>query len=265
MQLLRAGLFLMGFATLTMFASDICIVGPMSYEYTAKKGEQISCKVKVANNSKQTKEVKFTLYDYPITDGGVTHYPEAGSDERSNSSWVQMPSSKVAISASSVYEAEFKINLPKDTDVAGTYNCILMVEPAVSSVKLEDSDKASVRSILRYAIHLVTNIQDTGSYDLKVVDKWLEKKEEKSFYCVTLENTGTLRFRPNIHADFFTDKGEKKEEVNLNPMWLFPGKKRTYRFDVTEFEKGSYHALVVVDQKGADFFGCKCSFDIKSE
>ena len=246
-------------------ASEICIVGPMSYEYTASKGDQVTCKVKVANNAKETKEVQFTLYDYPVTENGITYYPEAGVDPRSNSSWIQMETKKVAISAASTYDYEVKIHVPSGKEYEGTYNCILMVEPVLSSVKLENMEKASVRSILRYAVHLVTNIKDTGAYDLKVVDKKLVDKEGKSFYEITFENTGSIRFRPNVHADIFDDKGEKKQEKNLNPMWLFPGKKRTYSFDVSELTKGKYHALVVVDQKGADFFGCRCQFDVLSK
>lgn len=241
--------------------TDISIIGAMSYEYTGKKGDLLEGKIKIANNTDVAKEVKISLCDYPISDEKTTIYPEAGSDSRSNAMWLQLPVKKLVISPNGTYDFVFKIQIPKE-GIEGTYNCMLMVEPFVTERSSEDNEKAMVRSIIRYALHIVTNIENTGTYQLKILDKKLKKIEDKTFYTVTVENTGTKYFRPDIHMDLYNNKGEKVENFEINPRWLFPGKQRTYDLDVSALPKGSYQGLLIFDQKGADFYGSKCQFDI---
>lgn len=242
--------------------TDISIVGPMSYEYTGKKGEVLEGRIKIANNTDVLKEVKISLCDYPISDEKTTIYPEAGSDPRSNSMWLKIPSKKITISSNGTYDLVFKIEIPKEKVLEGTYNCMLIVEPLVSEGPFDGKEKMMVRSIIRYALHIVTNIENTGTYQLKVLEKKLVKNEDKTFYNITVENTGTKYFRPDIHIDLYNAKGEKVENFSINPRWIFPGKQRVYDLDVSSLSKGSYQGLLIFDQKGADFFGAKCQFDI---
>ena len=103
-------------SAMSLYATtDISIIGPMSYEYTGKKGDLLEGRIKIANNTDVAKEVKISLCDYPISDEKTTIYPEPGSDPRSNAMWLQLPFKKVAISPNGTYELVFKIQIPKES------------------------------------------------------------------------------------------------------------------------------------------------------
>ena len=244
--------------------STVIVSGPLSYVYSGKHGDKIEGKIQLYNQSEKPQRVMLKFYDYPYFDNEEQGYiyPEVGKDKRSNASWFQLEKNLVTIPGSSSYEVPVRGTFPENKKLEGSYYSILMIEPELEEIKF-DEEKPMVRSLVRYALHMVTSLDETGEYGLKIISKNIKEKGEKKIFEFEVENTGSKYFRPNILIELYSQSGEKIEPFKLSPIWLLPTKTKKYEIDVTDLKLGKYQGMILFDQKGADFFGSNCEFELK--
>lgn len=261
---MTAKIFLIVFFIPLVCFSNIVVSGPLSYVYSGKHGDKVEGQIRIYNQSEKPQRVMLKFYDCPYysqKDQGYI-YPEVGSDARSNAHWFNLEKNIITLAGLSSYDIPIKGVIPSGKDHEGSYYSILMVEPELEDKTL-DKEKPMVRSLVRYALHIVTTIEGTGTYDLKILKKEMKKEKDKKTFEFEVENTGSNYFRPDVVVELYSESGEKIEPFKMSPVWLFPSKTKTYSIDISNLKKGKYQGLILFDQKGADFFGSKCEFEIQ--
>lgn len=237
------------------------VSGPLSYTFEGSPGEEMKGSLTLHNQDDKPQKVSFQFFDYPYFDEKENgyEYPEVGTDKRSNASWFELEKDHVLLGAQSSYELKYKVKFPKENSLQGSYYSILMVEPVLDELKYKE-DKPLVRSVVRYALHMVTSLKGSGTFDLKMEKKHLD--EEKKVFSFEVSNVGSKHFRPDVILDLYSESGDKLEPIRIAPTWIMPDKQKKFDIDVSHLKKGKYQGLILFDQKDADFFGAEVAFSI---
>jgi hypothetical protein len=240
--------------------AEISIEGKLTHEYEVETGATYTGKVVIKNIGAEPEDVMVYQNDFASTADGARHYQDPNTTQRSNASWLTISPRRFRIPAEGTHVAHFTIKVPNDKTLEGTYWSILMVEsiPKESPESPDfDPDKVTlgIRTRLRYAIRMITHIEDTGSVHPQIIGSRLAAQDEKRYLQVDVENTGTLLLRVLVYSELYTQEGEYVGKYSGQRLAVFPGSSIRFQVDLTEVPKNKYRALVVMDCGNNDFFG----------
>ena len=247
---------------------DIVIDGRLTHEYDAEAGATYTGKIDVKNIGEEAEEVKLYQTDFESAADGSSYYHPENTTPRSNAAWITISPKRFRIPAGGSYTVNYSLKVPKDETLAGTYWSILMVEPIPKeSPESSDFDPAKtslgIRTILRYAIRMITHIEGTGSVQPQILSSKLSVEGEKRFLIVDVLNAGTRLARVLLWSELYTEKGEFVGKYTGESLAVFPGSSVRFKVDLKELPKTKYRALVVMDCGNNDFFGTNYTLNLE--
>lgn len=193
-------------------AAPVSVVGGLTREATLQPGAKTEGRIILRNNTEQPQEVKVYQTDYLFWADGRNQYGEPGSTPRSNARWIVHTPQQLTVPPKSTESVYYTIQAPAQEALRGTYWSMLMVEPVAADTleppqPEEGKVTIGIRSVMRYAIQMVTHIGDTGARDLKFADKQLLVEAGKRTLRLDLENTGERWLRPLVWAELYDEQG----------------------------------------------------------
>ena len=242
--------------------AGVSIVGDLTHEKSAKAGETYSGIIFVRNTGETQQEVKAYQTDYLFFQDGSNIYGEPGKDPRSNAKWITFSPNLMTIPPKEKAEIQYTIKVPEDKTLTGTYWSMFMVEGiAMGSLESEsappkkDEIKASIKTVFRYGIQMVTNISDTGVRKLKFMDIKTMKEKDKVNLQIGIENIGERLLKPSLYTELYDDKGNYIGKFNGGQLRTYPGTSVKFNIDMTQVPKGKYKSMIIVDCGGDNLFG----------
>jgi hypothetical protein len=269
MKELRSQTAVVGLACAIVLLTGACRAGiavdGLVHERLAQPGETYRGAVTVRNAGNEPVRARLYQTDYLFFSDGSNTYGSPGSVERSNAGWVTLSSNYVEVPPNGSAPVEYVAVVPADGTLLGSYWSLVMVEELVAADP-EDSPenagagemRAAVGQIVRYGIHIVTHIGETGSREVMFTDKALVVTDDGARVLhVDVENVGERSLRPYLWVELHDSAGGRVDRFESDRRRLYPGTSVRYAVDLTGARSGSYQALVVVDNGDEHVFGAQ--------
>lgn len=265
------------FVTLFFVSAQFCcagilVIGGLSREKTVNRGEKYEGLIYLKNTGDRANEIKVYQTDYLFFDDGKNFYGDPGSNPRSNAQWLSLGPKRISIPSGDTVSVYYTVNVPNDPELTGSYWSMIMVEPipetspesTLENAKEEKQGiKFGVQTIIRYGIQIVTEIDDTGTSNIRLLNKKLIGPGGKKILQFDVENIGNRWLSPFVWAELYNKKGIYIGRFEGHRLRIYPGCSVRHRIDLTEVPKGEYKALVIVDNGDEKVFGAQYALEIE--
>lgn len=246
--------------------ANITVVSGLSERTVVNPGESWSGSILLLNNGSETASARLFQTDYRFSAGGEAHYDSPGTQERSNASWIRLDQTRITLAPGEQAPVGFRGTVPDDPDLTGTYWSVIMVEPEnpEAAPDPESDQSVGIRTLVRYAVQVISDISDTGSREVKFLDRRLVRRGEEQVLEVDVANVGEQLLRPQVKVELFDESGGRRGRFQTDHVRLFPGTSARFRVPLTGMDPASYRALVLVDDGSDDVFGAQYRLHLKA-
>ncbi len=247
--------------------SFIVLESALSYHLTLSPGDTITETVSIRNSDEEgVKDVKLYKSDYLSFADGKNSFLDPLTLSRSNANWVEMTRySPVSVRAGEIEEIDVTITVPDDPELSGTYWSMIMVEPVERHDIKDDAPQMGMqlRSIWRYAVVVIVDIEGTGKPDLTILDKRLVENGAETVFQVDVKNTGSSVIAPKATIQCFSSIGEEVANIeNASESRILPECSLRFKFDLSNIPAGKYTSVLLFEGTGEDVFGAQYEIDI---
>ncbi|MCK4533133.1 hypothetical protein KAU39_05050 [bacterium] len=244
------------------------VIGELTRERAVQCGEKFEEKILLKNKGDVPTKVKIYQTDYLFFADGKNIYGEPGSIPRSNGKWITIDTTRLVIPPKNTASFGYMVRLPQKKDLKGTYWSIIMVEliPSITPEKEKDKKRKGefgIETRIRYGIQIVTHIMDTGTRNIKFLDKKLIYEKGKKIFQLDIENTGERLLVPFVWAEFYNKNGINIGRFESKKLRIYPECSVRHSIDLTAVQKGKYKVLVIVDNEDGCVFGARYNLRIK--
>ena len=122
---------------------------------------------------------------------------------------------------------------------------------------------AQFQTTMRYGIQIVTDIEDSGTRDMKFLGHRLAREDKRRVLQVDVQNVGERRLRPPARVELYDQKGKEAGRFTSAKLRIYPGCSVRYKFDLSKVPKGAYKAFVIVDNEDDSVFGTQYDLDLR--
>jgi len=273
LYLRNSNLFYLLFLLVFLLLTDTClasvsVVGELTRAKSASPGVKYDGIIVLKNTGDSTSQVKIYQTDYFFTSDGTNVYGDPGSMPRSNAGWITFTPNLLSIPPKETSTVYYTVKISEDTGLKGTYWSMLMVElsSGAGSQIVKDRDgeaRMGIQVVIRYGVQIVTDIGDTGTMNIKFLDKKLVRSDKETTFHLDVENTGERRLKPLLWAELYNTEGENIGRFESEKKIIYPGCSVRHSLDLTGVPKGEYKALVIVDNGDENLFGAQYSLSIE--
>ena len=254
-------------------ASAVLLEGSFFRLHTVQPGDIVDGMVTLRNISLNPETVRFFVLDRVNDARYGRRYVEPGELERSNAPWIDLGQSEVTIAPGQQFNLVYRIHVPADESLRGTYWSALMIEPQPTEqdVKVEgpesdDSFAVTIRQIIRQEVMLVTNIGTSCARQVSFLEPQLRTSDDGTLiFEVLVENTGECLLNPNVWLELYDESGRVVGRFQNDQPRIYPGAALRQSFDLGSLEAGTYLALVIVDEGGEDVFGARYTLQVTND
>lgn len=237
--------------------------GELTREFRLGPGEQAEGKL-ILQNPSATRSCGARIYqtDYRYTADGTATYDAPGTTARSNAAWIQIDDRQPELNPGETRAIPFRIALPRDTALRGTYWSMIMVEP----LSIDETPTASatmvIRSVMRYGVQIVVQTGGGAEARPQFSRQQITTENGRRILSLDLANDGDYWLRPKIELRLFDGRGQAVAVLPGKTQPVFPGTSVRHAFDLATPARGDYLALVVLDN-GDQLFGAQYRFRIE--
>lgn len=270
--------------------AEVIIEGKLIREKSVQPGETYQVYIQIKNNGTRPAQIKIYQTDYLFSYQGWCRYPEpAGQIERSNGNWINFTPSLLVIPPRENSTINCTIHVPSDYSLKGTYWSMLMIEEMIPDDEINHSNTPdpqttdstlNIQQIMRYGIQLISNIGDSGTRDLKILDQKLilsppsennkdnneenliEKREEEYVLQLDIENTGERLLRPLAWVELYDQQGSFIGRYEGGKFIIFPENSVRYKINLKNLLSQEYKALVILDNGDENIWGSQFTLSI---
>lgn len=246
--------------------AGVSVVGNLVRTHTVKPGDPFEGIVIVRNNGDSPTDAKVFQTDYLFFSNGRNLYGEPGTTPRSNAGWLTITPSRLDLPAKATAQVHYKGVVPGSADLKGSYWSMLIVEPFVPPAPVVNGEKNKItvglQTMIRFGIQIVTEIGDTGSRSLKVLNKSLVNKDGKKAFRLDVENTGERLQIPALTMELFNKDGISVGKLEGGKSRIYASCSVRYSVDLTEIPPGKYTALVILDNGDDNVTGAQYQLEL---
>lgn len=253
-------------AALPRAFAGVSVVGDLTQERTSARGQSYTGVIVLQNSGDEDLEVDMYQTDYLFYADGRNEYGEPGGTPRSNASWISFSPRHLSMPARQKAEVSYTVQVPDDASLTGSYWSLLMVEglpkPAPEALK-SGEPTFTLKTVIRYAIQLITNVGETGTRLLKFSATRLLRDGGNRSLQIDVENAGERWLHPVFWVELYDAKGAMAGRIEADGQRVFPGTSVRFRFDLSALGAGSYKCLAVADCGGDDLFGASYTLQLE--
>lgn len=255
--------FLILFTAAAMPArAGVAVINGLSHETRLMPGEEFRGKIEIQNTSSRATTIKLSQADYWFSHTGESRYDQPGSSLRSNAPWILLEDNFITLEAHEKRDVEYRMTAPQSDTLRGTYWSVIMVEGMEPPDTASYKKGISVSTVTRYAIQIITHIEETGTSDLQFLHLSLEKQENTPRLSIDISNTGERALRPETSLELIDENGISQGILRLDRKRIYPGTSAKFTFDLPELPPGSYAGVIVADCDEDHIFGTNVTVDL---
>lgn len=240
----------------TIFAS-VEVIGSLKQVYSSNPGEVVKGQIRIQNNDPKDQEVRIYQTDFLFNYQEQTFYDEPGTQKRSNAGWINYSPKTVVLKSKETRNIEYEITVPKNDSIIGTYWSIIMVE-GVDPIDPNQQGDLSIRTATRYAVQVVSEINNKGTGLLKFMEPTLLPSEDgkKLFLAVDMVNQGEHYIAPEVSIELYDQDGVLAKKITAPKRGLYPTTSVRFKLDLEGVpSKKTYTAMIVAAGADDDVFG----------
>ncbi len=244
--------------------ATISISEGLTRDFHLRPGEQQEGIIEVRSSSDEPVRVRLYQTDYRFFADGSNHYDEPGTGDRSNAGWIAFSPRETVIEPRGTVEIYYRIEVPEDPGLTGSYWSMMMVEPVPETGEPalpKDRPALGVKMVTRHGIQISVTIPETGEKKVEPRGE-LVQEEEGTVLELEIANPGDILVRPSVWAEVFDDEGKMAGRLTSEPQRIFPGCSVLHRFAL-DFPPGRYQALVVMENEDGEVWGTRYNLEIR--
>lgn len=242
--------------TLQLSAS-VEVIGSLKQVFNTNPGEVVKGSIRIQNNDLADQEVRIYQTDYLYNYNEQTFYEDPGANKRSNAQWIEYSPKTVILKSKESRMVEYEIKVPQSDSLIGTYWSIIMVE-GVDPIDPNQTGDLSIRTATRYAVQVVSEINNKGAGVLKFMEPTLVKaaEGEKLFLAVDLLNDGDHFIAPEVSIELFDQDGTLVKKITAPKRGIYPTTSVRFKLDLEGIpSKKTYTAMIIAAGEEDDVFG----------
>jgi hypothetical protein len=241
--------------------ADILISNGLTHEYRLTAGQKATGSIHLVNASKEIKSARLYQTDYFFNHQGESRYDPPGTLTRSNAAWINVSQLFVTLQPGEERVVEFEINLPSADTLKGTYWSVIMAEGLNAPDPGKVQQGISINTVLRYAVQIITHIEDSGERNLEFESMKLVGDADARNLEVNIKNTGERGLRPNMILELFNEQGLSQGFFRTDPKRIYPGTSAKFLVPVTGISTGNYSGVLIADCEDDYLFGTNISIE----
>lgn len=247
--------FLMIFFTSSVSIASVEVIGSLKQVFTSNPGDIVKGQIAIQNSEEADQEVRIYQTDMLYNFQDQTFYDEIGSNKKTNGNWIQYSPKTVVLKGKETRNIEFEISLPKSDTIKGTYWSVIMIE-GVMPIDTSVAGELNIRTITRYAVQLVNEVQSQGTGLLRFMEPTLIKEQEDLYLAVDLINEGDHYIAPDLTMELYDENGSLIKTLTAPKRGLYPTTSTRFKLDLAGVpSKKTYTAMIVAAGQGEDVFG----------
>jgi len=229
--------------------SQVVVTNGLAHDFTASQGSVLKGEIILYNSEKSIENIRVYQSDYAFYADGTSIYPEPGTLERSNALWIDFSPAYATILPETGFTINYTVHVPstKDASLTGTYWSVIMVEPVVNKNETVSENSANIVTIVRYAIQIVVNIDDTGEKKIQILNGQFVKKNDGYVLELDIENVGERGLRPTLKVELYDSTGNFIRDFIGDCFRLYPETSARFKADLGALSKGDYFLLALID------------------
>ncbi len=243
--------------------SNIVILNGLSHSHDVKIGAKQRGHIELQNTKSSKQAVKVYQRDYFFQHNGETHYDPIGSHDRSNGHWIDINPTYIVLEAEEKSIISYNISTPKNDSLFGTYWSVIMIEGIEPEQGGNIKSGLNVKTVVRYAIQIATNIKENSESSLEFID--IKLPENIRTLEIDIKNNGDLLLKPLVSIELFDTNGSSAGKVIADRKKIYPDTSVRFLLDIKEFEQGKYKALVIADCNDEEVFGINLTLELKND
>ena len=233
--------------------ADWSIIGDLTHYSVMNNGEQVTKSIIISNHASEKLVLSVTQADYAYNSEDNIWFVEAGKLERSNAKWISFATQELTIAPKSQDSFSYTISVPGNEELIGSYWSIIFIEESNISYKKAKDNELNLQVNQRYAIQTITQIADTGSYDIQF--KGAELIKSTTVLQLSLKNTGERWVNPSVWVEVYEADGDKLGVFYADKYKLYPQTSYVYKIQLASLNKSNYYVVAVVDCGENKIFG----------
>lgn len=241
--------------------ASIAVRGGLDQEAIAAPGETYEGDIVIQNLGAASQAVKVYQTDYLYFADGRNFFDPPGKVVRSNAKWVTFNPNYLLIPPNASVPVHYTVQVPRSQTLSGSYWSLLMVEEVSKESEIAASKqgkfKVGIRTVMRSAIKVVTNIGNTGKRLIKILDKKVVQKGTDKVFQVDIENTGERSLSPAFSIELYDDTGSKVGKFEGTKLTILPGTSVRQAINLPKLAKGKYKVLIIIDNGDEFVFGAE--------
>lgn len=267
MNLTRLLLPLLATCVLALSArANLVIVGETVHRAAITPAGVISGSIDILNRSARPIDVRVYQTDYEFQATGENIFPSPGTRPRSNARWFTLDVNQVTLEPNATVTINYRGTAPAVLP-PGSYWSLIMVEqtePVAAPTAGADpaQRKAAIRTVIRHAVQVVSDVGAAAAPKLKVLARNLETSDEGRTFTLDLANQGDWLVRPDVTLELFDRAGVSVSKLTAPRARLYPTCSFRYRFPLAGIAPGSYRALMVFDAGDDHLSGAQYALEI---
>lgn len=247
-------------------AASFSVVGSLVREDTLEPGGSVEGWLDVRSHSDEALSLVVSSRDFLSQADGTNFYGEQGSVERSNGAWISFTPHQLTLEPGATQRVHYRVDVPDDAALAGTFWSLLMVEPAVPEppAEADRTARVSIRTVVRYAVQIATHVGERAGGELAFEHVRLAAGVGGPSLSMDVANVGTWRLAPRVWVELYDDAGwvVGRYEAKGQPG-LYPGCSARYTFDLAGVRPGTYTAFTVADAGQDAVFGSEIPLELR--
>lgn len=250
-------LILLSFLLVSFHAkSSVEVMGSLKQSQKTQPGAIVKGEIRIQNNDATDQEVRVYQTDLLYNLKEQVYYDTPVTHARSNAKWIDYSPKSVILKAKETRNIEYTITIPSGDSIKGTYWSVIMVE-GVSPIDPTQTGDLNIRTVTRYAVQIVSEIENRGIGSLKFMEPTLIKGEGNSlFLAVDILNDGEHYIAPEISMELFDEAGNSVKTITAPKKGLYPTTSSRFRLDLEGIpSKKTYKAMIVAAGTDEDVFG----------
>lgn len=244
----------------------VSIIGSLARTSTIKPGDAFEGVIFLKNPDKEAADVRVSQCDYLFQADGSNEYGEPGKALRSNAGWITVTPSRVKLSPGETLPIRYKGRAPADPTLHGTFWSMIIVEPntapAIPPEGQLDKVSIGVKTTIRFAIQIVTEVGQSGTRSLKVIEKQIVHGEKKRALHLDIANDGERLLTPAMTVELFDQDGASIGRFDAGRSRIYPACSVRAKVDLTDVPCGKYAAMVLLDSGDAQVMGAQYGLEI---
>lgn len=246
-RLLLVGLLLTGIA-------EAVVKGDQTRHFHVCPGQELPVSIPLGNDGCDPIRITLKQADYLFDADGANHFDPIGSHLRSNGKWISLHTDQVVLKPQSTTDLFYKIRVPNDPTLNGSYWSIILIEPDQVIHPANQQEGMHLQIKIRYAYLVVTTIKG-GKSDLKVLNlsQNISSQERRAQFDVA--NLGTLYLEPKLTLQLYDGKGHQIKSIRSLAEKILPNTSTRYYVELSGLSPGTYPALLLLESGEEHLFG----------